>query len=94
MSEAKRLDQTEPGGKYLNVTQDRWIDANGKDLGPVEPVGDPSEAEIDETSTEDLELGGDEAAIDAGANESDGAEPNEPEAEKPTKRPRSPKAAD
>lgn len=28
-------DETIPGGKYLNATQDRWEDANGKDLGPV-----------------------------------------------------------
>jgi hypothetical protein len=36
MSDAKRPDETIPGGKYLNATQDRYVDAWGKDLGPVE----------------------------------------------------------
>lgn len=30
-----KLDETIPGGRYLNATEDRWIDANGVDLGLV-----------------------------------------------------------
>ncbi len=36
MTGPKRLDETIPGGRYLNQDETRWIDANGKDLGPVD----------------------------------------------------------
>jgi len=31
----QKPDETIPGGRYLNATQDRWIDCWGADLGPV-----------------------------------------------------------
>jgi hypothetical protein len=43
MADEKKLDETVPGGKY--IVGDRYVDASGKDLGPVSAKGKKAGAE-------------------------------------------------
>ena len=97
MSDVKRPDETIPGGKYLNATEDRYVDANGRDLGPVEdedadePLPDVELAADHRDREGDLIDPSEEEAVDEG-DENEGEA--EPDAGKPAKRTRAPKADD
>jgi hypothetical protein len=41
---SERPDETIPGGRYFSPDETRFVDANGKDLGPVNADPDHSEA--------------------------------------------------
>ena len=99
MSDVKRPDETIPGGKYLNATEDRYVDANGRDLGPVEDEDADEPLSDVERAADDGEGHGeliDPSAEVAAENENEvtvEADPD-PDPEKPAKRTRAPKADD
>lgn len=45
-----KIDEVQPGGKYVGV-DGRYHDANGNDLGPVDPLQKETETEKDVKKT-------------------------------------------